>query len=267
MSMIFSDIDGTIYGTEKKVHKDMFQNIKEAKKASVMFNIATGNGMWPKIIDLGKSLGAKYLINSNGAGIYDLVEEKSIYTNMISQKDAQKVLGIANKYELGSDWWDENKIYFNQYASEELMQVVINAVSEDENNAQISNEILGDIFKIELYDKNYKMIEKARQEIIALGLEVAHIKPEHLEITKSGVSKAHAIEILCANHSVDPSKVMTIGDSANDITMLELTEYSYAMANSPQNIKEVAKFHTAAYNQNGVGMAIIDFLHRTQKDC
>lgn len=55
---------------------------------------------------------------------------------------------------------------------------------------------------------------------------------------------------------------MAVGDSENDISMLSLVGYSYAMANSNKYVKIFAKYHTSAFDQEGVVMAIKDFLYR-----
>ena len=102
----------------------------------------------------------------------------------------------------------------------------------------IAENINEDIFKIEFYDHDIKKIDELEDKLNKLGLTVARMKPIHIEVTKPDVSKAHAIEIICEMHNVDPSEIMTIGDSANDETMLKLAGYSYAMANAPKIVKE-----------------------------
>ncbi len=266
MSIIFSDIDGTIYGPEHKIHPGLKPAIKEAKKASVMFNIATGNGAFTAIRDLAQELGAKYLINSNGAGIVDLVSGEYIHKNMLSKDKTNQALQMANDLKVHADWWDDKNIYCNEYVSEEAKVLIQNAMASKGPELIITDKVVGDMFKIEFYDYDISKIDKLEIMLKEIGLTVARMKPIHIEVTKPGVSKAHAIEKICEIHNVNVDEVMSIGDSANDETMLKLAGYSYAMANAPQLVKTWAKYHTSAYNQNGVGMAIMDYLHRTKKD-
>ncbi len=266
MSLIFSDIDGTIYGPEHKIHPGLKPAIKEAKKASVMFNIATGNGAFNAIKELANELGAKYLINSNGAGIVDLVSGEYIHKNMLTKEETNEALQMANELKVHADWWNDKNIYCNKYVSEEAKGLIQKAMASKGPEIIISNTVDAEMFKIEFYDHDVKKIDKLEKELKQIGLTVARMKPIHIEVTKPGVSKAHAIEIICGIHNTDVSEVMSIGDSANDETMLKLAGYSYAMANAPKIVKEWAKYNTTAYNQNGVGMAIMDYLHRTKKD-
>ncbi len=266
MSLIFSDIDGTIYGLDHKIHEGVKPAIKEAKKSSVMFNIATGNGAFVAIRELAKELGAKYLINSNGAGIIDMISGEYIYKNMLPKEMANKALNMANELNVHANWWNEENIFCNEFVSDEAKEAIQNAMASKGPKINISKEIKEDIFKIEFYDNDTKKIDKLEEDLKAIGLTVARMKPIHIEVTKPGVSKAHAIEIICDLHNTSTNDIMTIGDSANDETMLKIAGYSYAMANAPKLVKTWAKYNTTTYNQNGVGMAILDYLHRTKKD-
>ncbi|NQZ29564.1 MAG: HAD family hydrolase [Mycoplasmatales bacterium] len=266
MSLIFSDIDGTIYGPDHKIHPDLKPAIKEAKKASVMFNIATGNGAFKAIRDLASELGAKYLINSNGAGIVDLVSGEYIYKNMLSKDITNQALQMANELKVHANWWNDKHIYCNEYVSEEAKTLIQQAMASMGPEIIISNEVTDDMFKIEFYDYDIQKIDELEKRLKEIGLTVARMKPIHIEVTMPNVSKAHSIQIICDIHNVAIEEVMSIGDSANDETMLKIAGYSYAMANAPKVVKTWAKYHTSAYNQNGVGMAIMDYLHRSKKD-
>ncbi|XP_023210748.1 uncharacterized protein LOC111613626 [Centruroides sculpturatus] len=76
------------------------------------------------------------------------------------------------------------------------------------------------------------------------------------------ISKGFAVQWLAKHLGVSLEKVMTIGDSANDVPMLELPVYSYAVANADQKTKKAARFHAAAVEQNGLAYAIDDFFDR-----
>ncbi len=266
MSMIFSDIDGTLYGFDHKIHPDLKKHIKEAKNASIMFNIATGNGLFEGVIKLGEELGAKYIITSNGATIYDVVEKKIIFENKISDSVANEMLEEANALNVSADWWDDEGIYYNKFILEEVKKACVQAAGLNKKNLKEINKITNPIYKIEFVDKDPKKIGKLLKVIEKHKVQVARINDFHIEITKPRVSKATGVKHICKLHNENYKKVMVIGDSANDIPMMELTEYSYAMANASNEVKQVAKLNAAAYNQNGVGLSIIDYIHRVKKD-
>ena len=53
--------------------------------------------------------------------------------------------------------------------------------------------------------------------------------------------KGHALETVMQRFGLLPSEVMVFGDYNNDLEMLALSDYSFAMANAHPNVKKVAK--------------------------
>ena len=52
--------------------------------------------------------------------------------------------------------------------------------------------------------------------------------------------------------AIQTSEVLVFGDYNNDLEMLALAEYSFAMANAHPNVKEVANFETTSNDDYGV---------------
>ena len=57
-----------------------------------------------------------------------------------------------------------------------------------------------------------------------------------------GVSKRSAIEYTCKILGVSLDEIATIGDSPNDINMLEEIKYSFAMSNARESVKSSANY-------------------------
>ena len=62
-------------------------------------------------------------------------------------------------------------------------------------------------------------------------VQIAHSREDMIEITRSGVHKGKALLRLVESMGLDMSEVMAIGDSSNDLTMLEM-----AGLGSPGNV-------------------------------
>ncbi len=268
MNIIFSDIDGTLYTSDfnhkKDIHPQTTKDIKFAQDKGVEFVLTTGNAYLQYMQELAKSLNTKYSINSNGASIYDLVKGEYIFKSMIPPEKANKILQHAIENKVAVIWWDEENIFVNEFVPEKIINIIKRAVN-NETGIKVSDKIIAPIFKIETYDtpENVKGFDKLEK---SLDLQFAHMAPGHVEITHTGVSKGLAIKYLCNHLGVDLADTMGIGDSANDIGMFEEVGHSYAMANSPDNIKKLTDHHTAAVEQNGLGMAIVDYLYREKLD-
>ena len=67
---------------------------------------------------------------------------------------------------------------------------------------------------------------------------------DSIDIVPPNCSKGIAIKELCKRYQVDPSNVIVVGDSENDIAMLEVTKNSYAMINAEKKVQQKATYIT-----------------------
>jgi Cof subfamily protein (haloacid dehalogenase superfamily) len=81
-------------------------------------------------------------------------------------------------------------------------------------------------------------------------------KPDFLELNRRDTSKGQALAGLAAQMGIDRSQVMAIGDSPNDLDMIEYAGWGIAMANAADAIKEKARWITAANDDDGAAIAI-----------
>lgn len=78
----------------------------------------------------------------------------------------------------------------------------------------------------------------------------------NLEFVLPHTTKGTAVEALAKHWGLSPDKVMTLGDSENDLSMLRFAGAGVAMGNSKPNIKEAARYETTDNNHQGVAKAI-----------
>jgi Cof subfamily protein (haloacid dehalogenase superfamily) len=88
------------------------------------------------------------------------------------------------------------------------------------------------------------------------GLELTNSLPTNVEANPAGVSKAAALHFLCERMGITMEEVMAVGDSLNDIKMIQASGVGVAMGNAQEAIKNVADFVTDTNNNNGVAKAI-----------
>ncbi len=83
---------------------------------------------------------------------------------------------------------------------------------------------------------------------------------EELAITSEEATKERALTELCSDLHVDKTRVMAIGDSRNDVPMLQWAGVGVAMANALPEVIEAAPFVTASNDDDGVARAIERFV-------
>jgi len=84
------------------------------------------------------------------------------------------------------------KVYFNKYTHDETIKQIEIAITEKKNYEINVDQIKGDILKIEFYDEESK-IDQIVKHMDAHGLQMARMKPIHVEVTHEGVSKGKGL--------------------------------------------------------------------------
>ncbi len=110
-----------------------------------------------------------------------------------------------------------------------------------------------DILKLAIND--FENLEGSTLRMVlkyAKGFHVSTSSPVWLDIMPEGVNKGAALEFLQEKMGVSKSETMAFGDYLNDYEMLQMADYSYAMANAHGDIKKVARFMTKSNDDNGV---------------
>ena len=78
----------------------------------------------------------------------------------------------------------------------------------------------------------------------------------YLELVPQGISKGRGLMALAERLGLALDEVMAVGDSGNDLTMLEAAGLGVAMGNATEEIKQAADVITADNNHDGVAEAI-----------
>ena len=262
---IYSDVDGTIYSHNQEYHQETKESIKMAQEKGIEFIMCTGNPHFENMQKMSNELGVNYFVGSNGAFIFDVTNQKVVKLTVMKKEDSQMIIDTLVEMEIGGDWWDSENLYANKFIEPEVRKILNNVISGSRGLIETHEAVEG-IHKIEGYTPNtpegIKKIDELEAKLKGHGLQVARMKPFHLEITMPNVSKGHAVKWLSKELGIDLDNVMTIGDSANDHSMFNVTDYAYAMGNADEKTKSIAKLHTSSVDQNGLGEAILDFMFR-----
>jgi hydroxymethylpyrimidine pyrophosphatase-like HAD family hydrolase len=82
-----------------------------------------------------------------------------------------------------------------------------------------------------------------------------------LDVGIKGVTKATGLQTLCGRLGVDAADVLAIGDSMNDIEMLQWAGFAVAMPHARADIKALAD-HVATGGPGAGVVEILDVLYR-----
>jgi len=91
-------------------------------------------------------------------------------------------------------------------------------------------------------------------------------RPHFLEFVDAGASKALALDAIGAAFGIDKSEMIAVGDSYNDVSMLEYAGLSVAMQNAPDDIKKLCDTVTLSNNGDGVAAVIDKYILKNIED-
>ena len=81
-----------------------------------------------------------------------------------------------------------------------------------------------------------------------------------IDLLPIGIHKGWGLRNLMKRWNIEEHQIMAFGDSENDVEMLELAGFSYAMKNAENKAKETARFQAPANTEAGVLQVIEQYL-------
>ncbi len=262
IKLFVSDIDGTLLETGKKISAKNIAAVQKMVAAGITVTIATGR-MYRAALPIAQELGVNVpIITYNGALI------KSVAGEILHSEylPTDLIIEIVNFFER-QNW------YLQSYSNDELFYAFRNDYSKlYEASQKVQGTEIGWQGLRERTEKVCKLLginasltetlERVKILKAEFGDKIAVTKshPQFIEIMLPGVSKAAAVKILAKKLGVEKSEVMAIGDSDNDLPMLQAAGQSVAMGNAADEIKSACTFVTANCADDGFADAVEKFV-------
>lgn len=269
--LVALDMDGTVLLDDHLTITPAVRTAMEkAVEQGVLVVPATGRvcDMLPSVFrEIG---GIRYVINSNGASVRDMQEDCVLYTNLIPVETVQRILEILEPYGLLIQIYCEGKIYTESRSLKRVNDLPFTAeFIENIRKTQIELDSFQSLLeqhpegveKLNLAHVEPGLREKLWKQFEAMpGISVVSSAGSNIELNRKGASKGDALCHLCKLLQIDPAETMAIGDSGNDIEMLQFAGYSVVMENGTPEAKAVAKYRTASNADDGVARAIETYI-------
>ena len=243
ISIILSDLDGTLFHNDKSISDFTKETIRRAQAKGILFGICTSRAKVNAIKFL-EGIEPDILITNGGGIVY--YQDKKIYDCDFTVEEIRKLIAAA----------------FEVFGEDII-------ISADNEHALYSNsrEELGDKFWtfndfLDFNEPCMKMciesLDKEKVEKVAsvIGLENVDYLPfsdiPWYKLSKKAATKEKAIEELCRHLNITSSKIAAFGDDFNDIGMLKLCGKSIAMENAIAEVKQAAGLVCASNENDGV---------------
>lgn len=266
--LIAIDLDGTLLNDEKIITDENIDTVRKALASGYKIAFATGR----------RYLAAKEFISlfdedviiiaNNGNMIRHTKTDELVDYNYLDKKHLKDILSWGkdmdlhptihvNRFDEGIDMIHEleknDPRYCSYLINEDRIERVKDFNKEDLNI--LSVVYLGDYKKLEaLYEK----IKKNHDETYQLYLmNSTTIADGLLEVVSKNSNKWKSVLEYANSVGIKQEEIISIGDDANDISMVKQAGFGIAMKNGIDSIKEVADMVTEFDNNNsGVSRAL-----------
>ena len=279
--ILFTDLDGTLLTTEKKVSESTREKLLTMIRNGNSIVLASGRPV-DSILEVLEELNIKeeviqmqsegsaeaggiYATAYNGAVLYDCIRDEVIESYSVPMRAAQKLFDLAK----------ERGLHIQTYADSHVVSIAEDAAIRYYTRVihmpyvigeQLEKELTHEPFKVLTIDlDDREKLECFRREIeaSALGedLACAFSNNYYLEFFNKNAGKGNALIHMCRGLNVLEQNAVAVGDEENDISMIEAAGVGVAMANASPELKKYADYITENdNNKDGIAEVIDKFM-------
>jgi hydroxymethylpyrimidine pyrophosphatase-like HAD family hydrolase len=261
--LVASDLDGTLLRPDETVSERTREAIVAVRRAGITLVLVTGRP--PRALaPIAARIGVGGIaICANGAVVWDLDAGTMVDVTPLAADLAaglvrelrEAIPGVLFAVELEhgfgreAGWTDGTGPPRPRLVERETPEVL---------EADALEMVTGPVVKLLVRHPTLPFPEVARRARQAVGEQavVTWAGTRLLEISAAGVTKAWALERLCARLGVRRQQVLALGDMENDLPMLAWAGHSVAVANAQPDVLDAADEVTASNLDDGVALVL-----------
>jgi hypothetical protein len=273
--LIGLDLDGTLLRNDKTVSPFNRKTIEDAIKNGITVVPVTGRPLSGLCDDVMNIEGIKYAITCNGASAYSIEKRnfQVLFKRHIPLNDAIKILDAAmdinsitevfiNGY--GYMTYDNYERLLNRYENTAILSYIKSSRKPVKNRDLFVRNLGCDVEGVCIQCSTQKERELVYSRLFAIeNISIVYPSPTDFEITHRLANKGDALLYIGHMLGLGKDNIMAIGDSENDLAMLNAVGFPVAMGNAPDSIKIIAKSVTDDNEHDGVGKMIQSIVNST----
>ncbi|MBD0823671.1 Cof-type HAD-IIB family hydrolase [Aestuariibaculum marinum] len=251
VKLVVSDMDGTLLNPESQVSSRFFNQFNELKKQNIHFVAASGR-QYQSILDKLNHIKDDISIIAENGGIMKHNSEEHILLQL-TKEDIEIAVELLRKVNGANIVLCGRKAAYIETSNPDFISKFETYYAEYKIVDDLT-KVTDDVFlKIAVYH-NESSEHFVLPEAKALNnrLQVIVSGQNWLDISHIEANKAYALKILQQQLGVTEAETMVFGDYNNDLQMLGLAYFSFAMQNAHSDVKKIARFETKSNSEQGV---------------
>ncbi len=258
------DLDGTLIGRSLDVREPVVRAVRQAVDLGIAVTLVTGR-MFAAARPIAERLGIGGPIACyQGAAIFDVASGRIEAEFPLPHAVAMRVYERARR----------DGYHVQMYAADRFYVEALNRYSalyaRISGTAPIVVDSLAVAFAGRDTTKLNIVTEPERTEACAAMIAeiaggeayVTRSNPEFVEVINKDANKGRALATIAAQLGVERARIVAVGDSYNDVPLLQAAGFGVAMASAPPELKAVADAVVGDVDHDGAAEAIGRFVLR-----
>ena len=275
IKLVALDLDGTLFDNSSRISKRNLTAIRSITDKGIHVVISTGRPFEGIPFDQIKGTGINYAITANGSGIYEISTGKCLYENAMDEELVTPILNFLLTRDIHMDAFIGGKGYTPVQCVETAQKLTVPSSIKDyiittrtrlDNILQFIHENQLKVQKMTLNfypaaDGTLIDRETVRKFLVSNpSITTVCGGYNNLEFTRADANKGVGLRKLAEILGVNPDATMAIGDTENDLAIIEAAGIGVAMGNATDAVKARADYVTTTNTKDGVAAAIEHFI-------
>ncbi len=250
IKLIVTDMDGTLLNSKHEVSSRFFELFYRLRQRNIMFAAASGRQYDNIAIKLDSIKDDIIIIAENGG--FAVKDGQEIVSNPLENHVKNEILSLLEKVENSMPVLCAKDTAYVQHSS----PAFLGKLSEYYSSYKILKDLReyeGEVMKIAVY--NFESSEKHIYPAVKHfeGRLKVKVSGEHwVDLSHKDAHKGYPLDLIQKNYGIGRDETLVFGDYNNDLEMMALSDYSFAMANAHPNVLRAANYTTASNDDFGV---------------
>ena len=213
--MVISSFYNTLIDKEDAIPMSTMLEIDKLRKKGILFSVCTNRDKEDVLYYNHDYPFIDYIISFNGNYIYDVNNDKCIYSNPLKTRVIKEIEKLFN---------DSKMIYYKEDNMVYKIEIEVSKKKICTINKLSNIDVYSSIFK---YNKEY-----------------------FIEITSSNI--ANAVKYLSTKLKLSPTDIASVIGNLSEKELIDNIENTYVVSNSPKELKKLTSKKTKSNNSKGV---------------
>jgi len=256
--MVVADMDGTLLNPAHQVSDRFFELYRDLRNKGVEFVAASGRQYHSMAEKLDPIRDEIVFIAENGALVR--WREETLLTTPLPGEHIAEILRRASQIRQAHPVLCASSSAYVDGASDDFLTLLREYYTEYTITDDLG-AVTDPVMKVAIYhwESSERFIYPAFKDMEA-GLKVKVSGSNWVDVSHPDAHKGYALSRLMAERGLGREEVMVFGDYNNDLEMLALADYSFAMANAHPNVLKVARYRTGSNAEHGVEQVLEQLL-------